>query len=40
MTIEKALKVASSAHKSQLRKIGKIPYILHPLEAAVITSNL
>ncbi len=38
--INKAIEVASLAHKGQLRKGGKIPYILHPLEAGVIGASL
>ena len=40
MTINKALKTASLAHKGQFRKGGKIPYILHPMEAGVIAASL
>ena len=37
--IEKAYKVASEAHKNQLRKSGE-PYIIHPLNVALILANL
>lgn len=40
MTIDKALKIARLAHKGQLRKASKIPYILHPMEAGVIAASL
>ncbi len=37
--IEKAYKVASKAHKEQLRKSGE-PYIIHPLYVAIILADL
>ena len=37
--IEKAYKVASEAHKDQLRKSGE-PYIIHPLNVAIILADL
>ena len=37
--IEKAYKVASEAHKDQLRKSGE-PYITHPLYVAIILADL
>ncbi len=37
--IEKAYKIASDAHKNQLRKSGE-PYIIHPLSVAIILSSL
>ena len=37
--IEKAYKVASEAHKNQLRKSGE-PYIIHPLYVAIILADL
>ena len=37
--IEKAYKVASEAHKEQLRKSGE-PYIIHPLCVAIILADL
>ena len=37
--IEKAYKVASSAHKDQVRKSGE-PYIIHPLNVAIILAQL
>ena len=37
--IEKAYKVASEAHKDQLRKSGE-PYIIHPLYVAIILADL
>ncbi|HHX61347.1 MAG TPA: bifunctional (p)ppGpp synthetase/guanosine-3',5'-bis(diphosphate) 3'-pyrophosphohydrolase [Epulopiscium sp.] len=40
MVINEALKTARLAHKGQIRKGGKIPYILHPMEAGVIAASL
>ena len=37
--IEKAYKIASAAHKGQLRKSGE-PYIIHPLCVAIILADL
>ncbi|HKM35626.1 MAG TPA: bifunctional (p)ppGpp synthetase/guanosine-3',5'-bis(diphosphate) 3'-pyrophosphohydrolase [Lachnospiraceae bacterium] len=37
--IEKAYKVASTAHKEQLRRSGE-PYIIHPLYVAIILADL
>lgn len=37
--IEKAYQVASEAHKNQLRKSGE-PYIIHPLNVAIILADL
>ena len=37
--IEKAYKMASEAHKDQLRKSGE-PYIIHPLSTATILADL
>lgn len=37
--IEKAYKVASDAHKDQFRKSGE-PYIIHPLNVAIILADL
>ncbi len=37
--IEKAYKVASDAHKTQVRKSGE-PYIIHPLYVAIILADL
>lgn len=38
--VEKALKYAAIAHKGSFRKGTKIPYIVHPVEAAMITAEL
>ena len=37
--VEKAYKIAASAHKGQLRKSGE-PYIIHPLCVAIILADL
>ncbi len=33
--IEKAVRIAAIAHKNQLRKIGNLPYIVHPFMVAL-----
>lgn len=38
--IHKALEIASKSHRNQYRKSGKIPFILHPMETAIITAKL
>ena len=38
--VEKALLFAAEAHGGQTRKNGKIPYILHPAEAAAVAATL
>ena len=38
--INKAIMVATQAHENQKRKGTDIPYILHPMEAAVIVSQI
>jgi len=38
--IHKAIILATTAHESQLRKGSDIPYILHPMEAAVVVSRI
>lgn len=38
--IEKALLFASAAHEGQTRKMNGLPFILHPMEAAVIVSEM
>lgn len=40
MMINEALRIARLAHRGQFRKGGKIPYILHPMEAGVIAASL
>ncbi len=37
--LEKAIKVASIAHRNQLRKGSDIPYIIHPFSVMCIASN-
>ena len=39
-TFEKAVMFALKAHEGKKRKIGDLPYVIHPLEAAVIASGL
>ena len=38
--VAKAIKFATDAHDGQRRKSSDIPYIMHPLEAAVIVSSM
>jgi myo-inositol-1(or 4)-monophosphatase len=38
--VTKAIKFASDAHDGQRRKSGNVPYIMHPLEAAIIVSTM
>jgi len=38
--IHKAIILATTAHENQTRKGADIPYILHPMEAAVIVSQI
>jgi myo-inositol-1(or 4)-monophosphatase len=38
--INKAIVLATAAHEKQMRKGSDIPYILHPMEAAVIVSQI
>ena len=38
--IHKAIIFATAAHENQKRKGADIPYILHPMEAAVIVSQI
>ena len=38
--LDKAIMFATLAHSGQTRKGGKIPYILHPMEAAVIAGEI
>ncbi len=41
MTIlDKAIIFATKAHSGTFRKVSKVPYIVHPLEAAVIASSI
>jgi myo-inositol-1(or 4)-monophosphatase len=40
MLINKAIMLATLAHEKQKRKGTDIPYILHPMEAAVIVSQI
>ena len=41
MTIfDEAIKLAVSAHSGQTRKTDTVPYILHPMEAAVIAGSV
>lgn len=38
--INKAIQFASLCHSNQVRKATEIPYILHPLEAGIIATNI
>ncbi len=38
--IEKALLFATAAHEGQARKMNGLPFILHPMEVAVIVSEM
>lgn len=38
--VSKAIVFATKAHEGQFRKATKIPYILHPMECAVIISGM
>lgn len=38
--IEEAMIFAIHAHQGQVRKISKLPYILHPMEVATIASTM
>jgi len=38
-TIERALRVAHEAHSGQTRKGSDVPYVLHPIHAALILSK-
>ncbi|MBP5466637.1 MAG: bifunctional (p)ppGpp synthetase/guanosine-3',5'-bis(diphosphate) 3'-pyrophosphohydrolase [Clostridia bacterium] len=38
--LDKALKFAIDAHKGQVRKLSRAPYILHPMEVGVIVGSL
>ena len=38
--LENAILFATSAHEGQMRKLGRIPYILHPMEVAAIVSTM
>lgn len=38
--LEEAIIFATNAHKGQMRKCGKIPYILHPCEVANIIATI
>lgn len=38
--VTKAMNFAAAAHDGQRRKSGNVPYIMHPLEAAVIVSTM
>lgn len=38
--IEKALRTAYAAHEGQLRKGGNVPYVLHPIHAAMMLLRL
>ena len=38
--VTKAIEFATKAHDGMIRKKDKTPYILHPLEAAVIVATM
>ena len=38
--VEKALDFANRAHAGMVRKSSKLPYIMHPMEAAVIAASV
>lgn len=38
--LDRAIRFATEAHKGMVRKGGRIPYILHPLETAAIVATM
>ncbi|MBO7369086.1 MAG: bifunctional (p)ppGpp synthetase/guanosine-3',5'-bis(diphosphate) 3'-pyrophosphohydrolase [Clostridia bacterium] len=38
--LDQAIKFATEAHRGQMRKLARTPYILHPLEAAAIAASI
>lgn len=38
--LDQAIKFAIEAHRGQMRKLARTPYILHPLEAAAIAASI
>ena len=38
--VEEAILFATESHKGQVRKLTKVPYILHPLEVSAIIHNI
>ena len=38
--LSEAIALATQAHDGMIRKFGTLPYILHPMEAAVIVASM
>lgn len=38
--LEKAMQFAAIAHRGVMRKVGNVPFLMHPMEAAVIVASI